>query len=160
MSKLAVSKKRDAAYYEDRLKKSHPAIYADLRSGRIKSVRQAAAQAGLIHLPDRLAALKRDWKRSSPKQRAEFLNWVKSSGIGLKSKPHPILADPSGRLTPSAVTFIHASMKKGKLTPGKIMKQMGYNNHDYRLAQALKGQTALPSDVITALRAWMAKQGF
>jgi hypothetical protein len=40
------------------------------------------------------------------------------------------------------------------------MKQMGYSNFDYRLAQSLKGKVGPPSDVLAALRQWLAKHGF
>ena len=152
-------KKRDAAYYEGRLKREHPAIYADLRGGKIKSVRQAAAKAGLIHLPDRLATLKRDWKLSSPHQRSEFLRWVKSSGIGLKKQSATPIADASGRLTAPVISFINDWLKKNRVSPGQIMKQMGYKNYDYRLAQSLKGKAGLPSDVLAMLQPWLAKHG-
>src|SRR4051812_6095619 len=104
--------------------REYPAIYADLRAGKVKSVRQAAAKAGLIHLPDRLATLKRDWKLSSPHQRSEFLKWVKSSGIGLRARPAAPIADASGRLTPRAISFLNDWVKKNRATPGQIMKQM------------------------------------
>lgn len=132
-----MSKKRDAAYFEARLKREHPAIYADLRSGKIKSVRQAAAKAGLIHLPDRLGVLKREWQLSSPHQRSEFIKWIKSSGIGVKSRTSAPVADASGRLTSQAISFIEGWVKKNRTTPGQIMKQMGYKNFDYRLSQSL-----------------------
>src|SRR4051794_10666005 len=103
---LLAKKKRDAAYYRSRLKKKFPKVYADLLAGRIKSVRQAAAVAGLIHLPDRLTAMKRDWKRASPQQRADFLKWVKASGIGLKTRSPIMIADVSGILTHRTIAFI------------------------------------------------------
>lgn len=155
-----MSKKRDAAYYEGRLKREFPAIYADLRSGKLKSVRQAAAKAGLIHLPDRLTAMKRDWKLSSPHQRSEFLKWVRSSGIGVRSRSAGSIAYANGRLTPRVIAFLNDWIRKEHVTPGKIMKQMGYSNFDYRLAQSLKGKVGLPSDVLAALRQWLAKHGF
>jgi len=79
-----MTKKRDSAYYKQRLKRDFPPIFADLRAGKFKSVRQAAAFAGLIRLPTRVDALKRAWKRATPAQRRGFLTWVRTSGIGLK----------------------------------------------------------------------------
>src|ERR1035437_447814 len=60
-----MTKKRDAAYYKKRLAKDHPAIFADLDAGRIKSVSAASAKAGLIKLPTRFGALKREWTGAS-----------------------------------------------------------------------------------------------
>jgi hypothetical protein len=153
-------KKRDAAYYRQRIEKEFPPIYADLRAGRIKSVRQAAAKAGLIHLPGRLDALKRDWAKATPVERSDFLNWIKSSRTGLKKRPVSIIADPSGKLTPRAIAFIRDWTKTNRATPGQIMKQLGYKNYDYRLAQSLKGRVGLPADVLAALGPWLVKQGF
>lgn len=153
-----MNNKRDSDYYRSRLKKEFPAIYDDLRAGRIKSVRQAAATAGLIHLPGRVTALKREWKRASPRQRKQFLEWVRSSGVGLKPTASAIV-DSSGRLKPRVVTVLMDWTKQNRVTPGRIMKDMGFSNFDYRLAQALKGTTGLPRDVADKLAQWMAKQG-
>ncbi|WP_210242995.1 hypothetical protein, partial [Nitrobacter winogradskyi] len=127
-----MSKKRDAAYYESRLKRDFPTIYADLRSGKLKSVRQAAAKAGLIHLPDRLTAMKRDWKLSSSQQRSQFLKWIRSSGVGLKPATAKPIADAGDRLTSRVIAFVNDWTRKEHATAGQIMKQMGYKNFDYR----------------------------
>jgi hypothetical protein len=39
--RLPMTKKRDSAYYEARLKRDFPKMFADLRTGKFKSVRQA-----------------------------------------------------------------------------------------------------------------------
>ena len=59
-----MAKKRDSAYYRERLKRDHPNIYSDLVAGRYKSVREASAKARLIKIPSRLDALKREWNRT------------------------------------------------------------------------------------------------
>jgi len=153
-------KKRDAAYYRRRLEKEFPKIFADLSAGRLQSVRQAAAKAGLIHLPNRLVALKRDWTKATPGQRSDFLKWIKSSRIGLKRRPSALVADRAGKLMPRAITFIHNWTKTNRATPGKIMRELGYSNYDYRLAQSLKGRAGLPPDVLAVLGPWLTKQGF
>ena len=154
-----MAQKRDAAYYRSRLKKEFPSIYGDLLAGRIKSVRQAAAAAGLIHLPNRLTALQRDWRRASPQQRGEFLKWVKASGIGLRTRPYSTIADASGILTPRTIAFIRGWISSQRISAGQIMKEIGYSNFDYRLAQALNGSVRLPPDVLAALKPWLAKRG-
>jgi hypothetical protein len=156
-----MSKKRDAEYYKARLRREYPTIYADLRAGKINSVRRAAAKAGLIHLPGRLDGLKRGWKLSSPKERSEFLQWIKSSGIGLKKRAAAAsIADATGKLTPQAIAFITDWVKKNRASAGRIMGQCGYSNYDYRLAQSLNGKVGLPADVLAALKPWLQKQGF
>jgi hypothetical protein len=157
-----VAKKRDSDYFVGRLKAEHPAIYDDLRAGRIKSVRQAAAKAGLIHLPTRVDALKREWKRASPSQRQAFLTWVKVSRVGLKRKPAKaprVAIDGSGRLTPDAIAFIRKWTSDRSVRPGQIMKQIGESNFDYTLAAALKGGR-LRDEVHTSLTAWLNRHGF
>jgi len=79
-----MKKKRDAAYLKKRLAKEHPTILADLDAGRIKSISAASAKAGLIHLPTRLQALKREWKGASDAQRFEFIKWLSSVRLKLE----------------------------------------------------------------------------
>lgn len=65
--------KRDNAYWLGRLKAEHPAIYAKFKAGKIASVRQACAEAELIHLPNRVDALKREWKGATHSQQVAIL---------------------------------------------------------------------------------------
>ena len=73
-----MTKKRDNAYLKKRLAKEFPGVFADFDAGRIKSVRAAAAKAGLIHLPTRLDALKREWKKATQAEQHEFILWAKA----------------------------------------------------------------------------------
>ena len=95
-------KKRDAAYYQRRLRAEHPSVYADLKAGRILSTRQAAAKAGLVHLPTRLSGLKREWKGATNDERREFGKWMKrrfTSGTKPAPKaPKDPLLDADGYL--------------------------------------------------------------
>ena len=155
-------KKRDSDYFVGRLKAEHPAIYADLKAGRVKSVRQAAAKAGLIHLPTRVDALIREWKQASPSQRQAFLTWVKVSGIGLKKRPAKaprVAIDGSGRLTPDAIVFIRKWTSDRSVRPGQIMKQIGGSEHDWTLAAALRGER-LRESVHAKLTTWLSGQGY
>jgi hypothetical protein len=154
-----MARKRDSAYYRERLRKEFPKIYAELQSGRIKSVRAAAIRAGLIQLPTRLDALKREWKRSTPVQRRDFLIWVRAN-YGGKKAGAPTVADQSGRLTPAAITFLGNWTKKNRLTPGQIMKQMGFRVNDYTLSYAILRGGKLRPDVIQNLKKWMPANGF
>jgi hypothetical protein len=79
--------KRGAAYYRARLRRDHPTIFADLSSGKFVSVREAAAAAGLIHLPSRLDALKREWRGASGAQHVEFLKWLKAGALKRVGRP-------------------------------------------------------------------------
>jgi len=61
-----------SAYLNGRLKRDQPASYKALEDGRIPSVRQAAVAARLIHLPARLDALKREWKKATAAELADL----------------------------------------------------------------------------------------
>lgn len=156
-----MARNRDSAYFEARLKKEHPTIYADLKAGKIKSTRQAAAKAGLIHLPGRLEALKREWKRASPSQRKAFLVWIRTSGTGLKrvAVSSPAVVDSAGRLVPGAAAFLRNWVRDHRITPGRIMKEMGFKNYDWTLSASLKGEP-LRSEVHAPLASWLKRNGY
>jgi hypothetical protein len=152
-------KKRDSNYYKRRLQREFPRIYSELLSGKHESVRQAAAAAGLIRLPTRLQALKREWKHATWAERKAFATWAKA---GLRTTPAPSkpVAHPDGRLTASAAAFLVAWQSRTRLRPGRISKAMGRSNHDFRLAQAIGSGTALPQDLLKDLSEWMRKNGY
>ena len=152
-------KKRDAAYYQQRLKAEHPAIYADLKAGRILSTRQAAAKAGLIHLPTRLSALKREWKGATNVERKEFLEWLKSgSAPGIKGKePKDPLLDARGYLSRSAADRVWDLKRSLRLKKGQMYVQMGLKAYDWRVIGVLNGERTPTSDVLEAIRSWLAK---
>jgi hypothetical protein len=154
----AMSSKRDAAYYRRRLRAEYPAIYADLRAGRIKSTRQAAIAAGLVKAPTRADALIREWKKATPSHRKRFFDWLKTEKVGLK-KTTAAIADADGRLSPPAVTFLKKYLDERDMRPGGIMLAMGFNRYDWRLASALKGDL-LPTEVVEALKKWMPVNGY
>jgi hypothetical protein len=70
--------KRDSEYWKNRIKTEHPAIFAKLENGAIKSVRAAAIEAGLIRERTALMDLKRAWTKASAKERKAFLADVTS----------------------------------------------------------------------------------
>src|ERR671927_306601 len=118
-------KKRDSRYWLGRLERDHPAIFAAYKAGQIKSVRQACAKAGLIHLPGRLDGLKREWKAATESERSAFLEWTQSqtpkrtvpdgatlSGALDTSKP---LVGEDGHLLPVAVDHVRAIMNARKM---------------------------------------------
>src|SRR5262245_3658058 len=113
-----MTKKRDARYYKARLAKEHPAIFAEIRPGGL-SVRQANAKAGLIHLPTRLDALKRDWKRASEAQQVEFVRWLKT---GIAKRVARRIVDAERRLQPDVARFLANWVKTNNSKPGRIMK--------------------------------------
>lgn len=161
-----MAKERNAAYFRRRLKRDHPAIFADLEEGRYRSTRAAAAAAGLIRLPSRLDALKREWSKASTSERAEFLASIGMSAVGHKSTASttsaalPAIADPDGRLLPSAVSFLRTWLGARGLRPGRIIEQLGGSYHDYRMAEALERGKPLRADLLHKLGPWMRAEGF
>jgi hypothetical protein len=154
-----MTKKRDSAYYEGRLKRDFPKYFAELRAGKFKSVRQAAAAAGLIHLPTRVGALKREWKRATTAEKNEFVAWTKGRKAASVAPLTPII-DTAGHLKPAVIRFVSAWAKDRRITPGKIMKEMGFKNFDYTLSHALRLGAPLRSEVIAPLESWLVRKGF
>ena len=157
----AMSKKRDSAYFEARLKRDFLKIFNDLRAGKIKSVRQAAAAAaaGLIHLPTRVDALKREWKRASVREKNEFVAWTKGPKAASAAHSMPII-DAAGHLKPAVIRFISGWTRDKRITPGKIMKEIGFSNFDYTLSHALRLGAPIRSAVIPPLESWLVRKGF
>jgi hypothetical protein len=151
-----MKKKRDRAYYRERLAKEHPALYAKVRSGEL-SVHAASAKAGLIHLPSRVDALKREWKKANNAQQIEFEKWIKAAVP--KRAPKPI-ADPDGHLRSDVKVFLSDRLKRLGWTPGRLLREIGFKGGDWTLSSAILNGTTLRSEVIPELSAWLAKEGF
>jgi hypothetical protein len=149
-------KKRDSAYYKKRLAKDHPALFAEVRAGRL-SVRAASAKAGMVHLPTRLDALKREWKGASESQRDEFREWLKMDAFKPIAKP---IADSDGRLRSDVKVFLSGRLKSIGWTPGRLLKEIGFKGGDYTLSSAILNGTTLRPAVIPKLSDWLTKQGF
>ena len=151
-----MKKKRDRKYYKGRLTKDHPTVLAEALSGRL-SVRAASAKAGLIRLPSRVDALKRDWKKANNAQQVEFLKWLKA--VVPKRAPKPI-ADPDGRLRPDVKVFLSDRLKIIGWTPGRLLKEIGFKGRDWTLSSAILNGTTLRPKVIPKLSDWLTKEGF
>ena len=156
-------KKRDSDYFESRLKRDHPKIYAELKAGHFTSVRQAAAAARLIRLPTRLDALKREWKKAGKTDRRAFVAWLRGT-IGLSPPAvRPIkrsIIEAGGHLKPAVIKFISDWTVAKRKTPGNLMKELGFKNFDATLAYALKRGNPIRSEVLIPLEGWLARNGF
>jgi|ERR1017187_8656316 hypothetical protein len=149
--------KRGAAYYRARLRRDHPTIFADLSSGKFVSVREAAAAAGLIRLPSRVDALKREWKKANNAQHVEFLKWLKAGALKRVGRP---IADADGRLRSDVRAFLSGRLRSIGWTPGRLMKEIGFKGYDYTLSSAILSGNTLRPAVIPKLSDWLTKQGF
>jgi hypothetical protein len=156
---LQMTKNRDSAYYEGRLRRDFPRIFSDLRAGRFESVRQAAAFVGLIHLPTRVDALKREWKGATTREKNEFVAWTKARKAASPAPSTPIM-DAAGHLKPDVIRFINEWTRDKRIKPGKIMKEIGFSNFDYTLSHALRLGAPIRSAVIAPLEVWLFRKGF
>jgi hypothetical protein len=155
-----MTKKRDATYYKNRLRKDFPTIYSDLVAGRFTSVRQAAAKAGLIRLPTRLDEMKRAWVRATAAEKRQFEDWLKAGSKTATARRHPkSIVDRSGHLHPPVVGWLKDWLAARSARPGQIMHEMGFSRYDYRLSLAISGYDLHPT-IVPALEVWLRKNGY
>ena len=79
--------KRDNAYYEQRLKSDFPAIYADLKAGKHRTVTEAVIAAGIRTPRTRLNELKNAFDKASKTEQADFLSWLTARGYSIGATP-------------------------------------------------------------------------
>jgi hypothetical protein len=154
-----MSKKRDSAYLKGRLQRDFPKEFADLRAGKYKNVSQAAVAAGLIRLPTRVDALKREWKRATTAEKNEFVAWTKGRKAAAVAPSTPII-DTAGHLKPAVIRFINEWTTNKRIKPGNIMKEIGFSNFDYTLSHALRLGAPIRSAAIPRLEGWLVRSGF
>lgn len=159
---MAKKQARDRAYYEERLKRDHPSVYADLKAGKHHTVTDAAIAAGLKKVRTRLLELKNAWAKAHPREQDAFLKWLKVSGAVPPGFPAatPVIG-PAGlaidrQLTPAACRRIKLIMLKRHLAVGELMVELGYPALNASVGMALARGTRLQPDVIAALEKWLA----
>jgi len=151
---MAKKQKRDKAYYEERLIRDHPAIYADLVDGKYRTVTEAAAAADLKKPRTRLHELKNAWSKSSNSERKDFLAWLTKTGALPTGTPSTSIS--TGRyLLPATVARINYIKTKRGMTTGDIMGEMGFSKLDASLGNALLNGHGLRLKVIEALEKWL-----
>jgi hypothetical protein len=155
-------KDRSSAYWIIRLRREHPAIYAELRDGRSPSVRTARLRAGLIRLPTALDEVKRAWAKLSPSEIRQFADWHRSRRPSVTPTPaaRKAIAGSDGLLTATVVAFLEKWKAENRLSAGRIMERMGFKRYDYRLSVAIQRKRRLPPDVLVKLERWLASSGF
>ncbi|KAB2759539.1 hypothetical protein F9L00_16840 [Brucella anthropi] len=149
---------RDNVYFEDRLKRDHPTIYADLKAGKYRTVTDAALAAGLKTKRTRLHELKNAWEKASRAEQREFLNWLRED---IKSSPPVVPSGPSTpiaierKLIPDAAARIRDIMSRRALTMGDVMAEIGFLRLDASVGMALHRGTKLQPEMIAALEKWL-----
>jgi len=156
MSKKTV---RDNDYYEERLKRDHPTIFADLKAGKYSTVTEALLAAGLKTKRTRLHEMKNAWGKASRDEQREFLSWLHADiktklPVTPSSSSIPIAHDR--KLVPDAIARVKDIMSKRRLKLGNVMDEMGFIRLDASLGMALRQKTRLRPEMIAALEKWLA----
>ncbi|MGB3877371.1 MAG: hypothetical protein WA980_16095 [Shinella zoogloeoides] len=156
---MAKKQVRNSAYYEERLIRDHPEIYADLVGGKYQTITEAAMVAGLKKPRTRLHELKNAWTKASNLEQEEFLAWLTTIGAlppvssNVGARPASI---SSGRyLLPATVARINHIKTKRGMTTGDTMGEMGFSKLDASLGNALLNGHGLRLKVIEALEKWL-----
>lgn len=150
--------KRDRAYYERRLEREHPAIYADLIDGKFVHVTEAAIAAGLKKPRTRLHELKNAWQKASASERLEFVGWLKATrGTGLYPSPQPVFTRDN-YLEPWAKKRIDEIMQSRGITARSIRDQIGIPAKDTSLESAFRGSRILKKSTRDKIEQWLLSQ--
>lgn len=155
--------KRDNAYYEERLRNDYPAIYADQRAGKHKTLTKALIAAGLKTPRTRLQELKNAFEKANKAERTAFLGWLAAKAYSVTAGPAPGGAGPviaiNRRLLPATKIRIEDIIAKRNLKMGDVMAEMGFPKLNASLGRALHRGDKLQPDVITALETWLVANG-
>ncbi len=171
-SSMTKKQKRDNGYYEERLKRDHPHIFADLKAGKYRSTSDALFAAGLKNPRTRLQEMKNAWTKASNRERSDFLKWLKASTPPTASvppapapavpsthrttaAPRPAAFDPDRRLLPASAARIKEIMRRRGLTSGEVTSELGFRNLNAALGRALHRNTQLQPDIMKAIERWL-----
>ncbi|KQT07002.1 hypothetical protein [Rhizobium sp. Leaf386] len=143
---------RDRAYYEERLKRDDPAVYADLKAGKHRTVADAAIAAGLKKARTRLLELKNAWRKANRSEQHEFLKWIRGGVVTPVSASSIAIG---GRLIPATCSRISDIMLKRDLKPGDLMNEMGFSRLNASLGNGMKRGWRLQPDLIAAIEKWL-----
>lgn len=158
---MAKKQVRDSAYYEERLKRDYPAIYADLKGGKYLTVADAALAAGLKKPRTRLQEMKNAWSKAGRTEQHDFLKWIRASATPTTSSgghpSRPLAVD--GYIEPWARTRIEQIRTARKIGVRHIRDEMGVPRHDTSLEMALNSgvvKTRIRQELVKKLEIWLA----
>jgi len=155
---MAKKQVRDNSYYEERLKRDHASVYADLQAGKYRTVGEAAIAAGLKKPRTRLNELKNAWLKSSATERRDFVDWLKrSAGSGAPSASRSAFTSDY-HLEPWAKELIQKILTSRGITSRSIRDQVGIAAKDTSLESALRGSRILRQSVREKINGWLASQ--
>ncbi|UJQ93352.1 hypothetical protein [Mariluticola halotolerans] len=147
---------RDNAYYLKRIETEHPAVWADWKSGKFKSVNEARRAAGMITERTPLHELKNAWGKASRAEQQDFLSWLRlgAASLGGTSAASPIALN--AYLQPWAKKRIEEIFATRGLKMGDVMDEMGFERLNPSLGMALNRDSSLRPAMIAALEKWIA----
>ncbi|WP_209427684.1 hypothetical protein [Pararhodobacter sp. SW119] len=178
---------RDNAYFERRLQKEHPQVYADWKAGKFKTLTAARHSIGLGKRRTRFQELINAWEKASTQERDDFLDYLRKQGVQPASvaaaAAAPTVAPAGGGATGGSRLGYQVAVV-GKLTPqakdrileivqrrgllgqygapryGAIMQELipPFKPQNMALAQAIRNGTRLKPDMVRALEQWLINQ--
>lgn len=151
--------KRDNVYYEERLKNEFPAILADLKAGKHRTITDAAIAAGLKKPRTRLQELKNAFGKASRSEQSAFLGWLAAQGYLVSTTPASSISGSTiakdRKLVPATEKRILEIMNKRGLKIGDVMAEIGYPKLNASLGLALSRGDRLQPDMIAAINKWL-----
>jgi hypothetical protein len=154
----ALRKKRDNAYYMDRIKRDRPALFADYVAGLYSSVAALRRAANMISARTPLHELKNAWSKATAKERGIFIEWLRVSVAGGPTTParQPVAVD--GVLQQWAIDSIRHVMSRRRMKMGALLDELGFKRLNPSLGNALHGKTRIQATMVLALAKWLAAQ--
>lgn len=160
--------KRDNAYYLERLRDDHPAVYADFQAGKFKNAAEAFIAAGLRKTKSGLDLLRSAWSKATPTEQTAFKALIgcaplapsgSTSAMTTAITPSPIGAistSMSKQALPGALEIaVRSIMVRRRLKTGAVMREMGMDPLDASLGMALNRGTMVQEALVVALEKWV-----
>lgn len=150
--------KRDSAYYEERLKNEFPLVYADLKTGKHKTITEAALAAGLKRRRTRLHELQNAWLKATHTERRDFLKWLKASAGTGKPLASQSVFTSDHHLELWAKKRIEYIMQSRGITARSIRDQIGIPAKDTSFESAMTGRRILNQSTRDVIEQWLLSQ--
>ena len=147
---------RSNDYYLERLRLDRPDILRDLLAGKYSSAAAAFRDAGLKKPRTRLQELKNAWSKASRAECDEFKAFIGCATPPVATPPSTAPFSSDCRLSVTVVRQIKAIMLRRGMTMGAVMDELGFKRLNPSLGLALRQNSRLQPDMITALEKWIA----
>lgn len=165
--------KRDNDYYQDRLEREHPEVFADFKLGKFKNLSAALKTAGLKKEPAPLTQLTIAWGKASDAEKDAFRVQIGCAPIVASAAPTspPSVATlaptvgglplhKDGHLTAAASKRIKDIIATRRMSMGDVMQELGYSRLNMSLAGALHRDNQIRNEqLLDALGVWLQQHG-